>query len=415
MGCSTQDPLRNSGNMGPRQQYFIHKTLAPGLVYYRFHRYSGWDAHLPQGTGEYTIFQLMRDDAVYSVVVAMNAVTTVFGPERGTEKVANLAKQVKGPAVILNGGFFVHMRGIFRRDFDQPMLPDEYVGLTVGKTTSSQNFIPAPAGYSQEMRFRPMTDASGFTAGPSLKNQLLLGSPGWKTVNKLAGRFTYFARDEHGNRVPDGGEDHVVQKERKYWDARMRELQRDALMPGAPASIRDLFEREQARLIDMGRPPVSRPGQVTKWAQTSSHDDSIKSVWAVVPGNLSHAGEPNNRAGLVDHADGSWSSHAYTGHRDRSGLTLPQFRDLMYALMHFIGRDPNAVGEHSMFAIDGGQSVAQVFVDAKGNQCRLSQGVAFEDNYSFPIPDDAPSRPVPHVVVLGTRQQAFVLRKTLAL
>ncbi|KAI1325734.1 hypothetical protein F5Y16DRAFT_401064 [Xylariaceae sp. FL0255] len=409
----TADLASADGREQPNQPYIVHDELAPGLTHYRFHRYSGWDTYYPEGTGEHSIFMLMKDMAVYSVVVATDAMTTVFGPRRGTDKIANLAKQVKGPAVVLNGGFFVHEAGRFRQDFNKGMLPDEYVGCTVGKTTSSPNWIDCPESYSDELKFRPMTDGTGFTAGPSLKNELKLGRPSWKRLNTTEGRFGYFACDEHGNRVPGNGKDHVVQKERKEWDVRMRKMQEDAQQPEAPESVKSLFQGEQARLIEMGRPPVSRLGRATKWAETTAHSGAIKTVWALVPGNLSHVGEPNNRASLADHSDGSWSCHAYTGHRNETGLQISELSKIMKAFLLLIGRDPSAVGEDSMFAIDGGQSVCQIYVDTDGEQRRLAQGVGFEDNYPWPIPDDAPTRPVPHAVVLGTIQQPFTITQEL--
>ncbi|WP_117196203.1 hypothetical protein [Rhizobium terrae] len=161
---------------------------------------------------------------------------------------------------------------------------------------------------------------------------------------------------------------------------------------------------EAEGLAAAGKSPIQKADGTFKFAAAEPSHPHVKSVWAQVPGNLSHVGQPNERSGLSNHQDltkhagGSVLCHAYTSERSK-GLIINDFRLLVEQGAQFVGLSLADLPDNEAWANDGGPSVFHIFVDEAGGLRFLAKGGLEVQSEELHI-DPSSLRMAPNVIVI---------------
>jgi len=373
------------------QSFYIRREISPGVTQHRFFRGSNWDQHWPKGTPQHAVFLQMRDHGVYSLVEVKQAQTSVVGSSDGSavfNPVANL-NQWPPNSLLINFGFFVHYPYLFKASEDGMPLNAFGKGYPIGENSATPNFLPVSKGYSDLYQRRTMTDGTYATVGPSLHLPLTTPHPKHHERNLLKGRFSYFAEDAEGNRLPcpifrsmqqlDSSLNNLVSLSQSPSTG---EITATPLIPNSTLSIKCELEGFQ----NLTKKVLPHPdGTFTLATSGLAHfAPFIRTVWAHVPGSLSHVNEPNERNAVTQHPDGTLLSHTYTSRR-RDGLQVNQQRELLIEGARFLGRSFDEVEQGKAYGLDGGPSILQAYLDGDRNLSVLSNGGLESVEQEYPL------------------------------
>lgn len=117
---------------------------------------------------------------------------------------------------------------------------------------------------------------------------------------------------------------------------------------------------------------------------TGHFSPHIRTVWAQVPGNFSHANEPNERNAVTEHPDGTLLSHTYTSRR-KYVLSVNQQRELLVEGAWFLGFAFHEVGRDKAYDLDGGPSVLQEYINQDKKITVLSSGGLASARQEYPL------------------------------
>lgn len=368
----------------PNHPSLVAEVLADGMIRYRFFRSAGWHEVHAQETLAHQVLSKMRDKGCYSVIKVERAQTKAIGPETGVASALEIVEGEQGPFIAVNGGFFIHYPRLYLDLEHGGLLPDSRLYQSVGYTTLSQNYVPVPPAYKHELLFRKMSDGSGFTVGPSLRDPLAVATPNFTQINTILGKFSYFARDDSGQKIPSPLWESFVNWDKQYDDLLGRK--------GTTVAV----ENEKEGLAGTGKFEFKTADGSVRYAANAPDNKCIRSYWARVPGNLAHVMEPNERSGVSQHND-TWLFHAYTCDRD-DGLTMNEFRTVVQAGAVFLGLTLNNIPAHQAWANDGGPSIFQLFVAKNGTVTYLAQGGRSEQNAN-PVINSPKKRQIPNAIV----------------
>ncbi|MCZ7465712.1 hypothetical protein [Rhizobium rhizogenes] len=378
-GSTARQPSRNLDHPS-----LIADVLADGMIRYRFFRSAGWHEVDAQETLVHQVLAKMRDKGCYSVIKVERAQTKAVGPETGVASALEIVDGERGPFIAVNGGFFIHYPRLYLDIEHGGLLPDSRLYQSVGDTTLSQNYVSVPPAYKHELLFRKMSDGSGFTAGPSLRDPLAVATPTFTQINTILGRFSHFAHDRSGRKIPSPLWESFVNWDKQYDDLLRRK--------GTTVTV----ENEKESLAEAGKFEFYKADGSVRYAASAPDNKYIRSYWARVPGNLAHVMEPNERSGVSQHND-TWLFHAYTCDRD-DGLTMNEFRTLIQAGAVFLGLTLDKISTQQAWANDGGPSIFQLFVAEDGTMTYLAQGGQSEQNTNAVI-NSPRKRQVPNAIV----------------
>ncbi|MCW8059635.1 hypothetical protein [Agrobacterium tumefaciens] len=365
----------------------LAEELSEGITYYRFQRTAGWEIAHPDNSAIHSILSLMKDGGAFTVIRIANARTKTVSPSSGVETSLEIVRDLRGPFVAINGGFFIHLPKLFRGE-DGFLLPDDKVTQTVGPTSATEltgQYVEVPPAYADHLKRREMTDGSFYYAGPSLGQPLAVTTTNFDRINTSEGRFNYFARDPEGNTIAS-----PVWASLKEWELQRQENEASKDFQAATTMRTDT---EDAYLVDaMKRKAILSDGTL-QYASAPPANKFVKGFWAQKPGNFSHVNEPNERAGIL-RGEGAWYFFTYTSQREE-GVIIDAFGDLAKAFAaHFEKMIPTG---DEIWANDGGPSIGLMFVDHHGAIRLLAQGGLAKQSLPIPV-DPKMMRQVPNMV-----------------
>ncbi|KAM7185551.1 hypothetical protein V8F33_012361 [Rhypophila sp. PSN 637] len=323
--------------------WYVKREFAPGITVHRFYRDSQyrWLRRFPNGTPLNAVFQLMRNDGVYTMVEVLDARTSVLGPPDGTgifNPIGDLSRYPKD-SLVVNFSFFVHCPNLFRRNEDEGMLWGEGLHYPVGECSYTNNFVPVSKSYKDVFAPRVMTDGSYATTGPSLHEGLDMTPPSHGKINTPKGRLEYFRLDPEDNTI-----DNPIWDSLENSDIQLRNcvnfkqvgpgrIEATPLVKGSTVSVKAEIEGFLSHGKSVKR--CANGGWALATKMTPQVNGIIKSKWASIPGNISHAGQPNERASITEHhtSDGSITRkrifpgpvHGRHNQRHPGGLSLDFF------------------------------------------------------------------------------------------
>lgn len=374
---------------GRTHEAYIKRVIAEGYTQHRFHRVQDWESQYGPITPQHNVLKVMKADTVYSLIVVDNAVTSVVGPASGVVHPTAIAKTQVGPALLVTGGFFIHKAQFFKPRGGMPY-GDNYLHWTVGETSLTPNWVPVDSAYGDVMKKRIMSDGSFITSGPTLNDNLDLSRPHFTEASTSKMRFQYDAYDENGQLLPNPMAGDLQHFDKVYQE--MIERMAKGLVGGPSLNV------DVETLKAGGRHPMRNDsGNITLAAQAPSHP-FIRTPWAFVPANLSHASQPNERCGITHHSNGVIVSHACTSLR-KKGLDLNEFRALMIAGTEYLGFPFQEIGQDDVWANDGGGSIFQIFEDQHGTLELFACGGQAVQNYPLDI-STTDMRDVPHAILI---------------
>ncbi len=361
--------------------------LSDGITHYRFQRTAGWDTAHQANSEAHAILILMKDDGAFTVVRIANARTSTISPSSGVEISLRIVRDLKGPFVAINGGFFIHLPKLFRAADGSP-LADDKVTQTVGPSTATEQsgkYVEVHPSYADLLKRREMTDNSFFVTGPSLGQPLVIEPPSFDKVNSPAGRFNYFAIGPDGNKIGS-----AVWASLTDWDKQREKNDANHKFQAATTMRTDT---EDAYLAEAMKRWMQLPSGEFGYARAPPANEFVKSFWAQVPGNLSHVTEPNERSGVF-RTQGAWYFFAYTSLRAK-GLTMNEFGTLT---KEFVARSGNVIAtDDDIWANDGGPSICIMYVDGHGAARLLAQGGLVEQSANIPVDPDT-MRKLPNMI-----------------
>lgn len=371
------------------QPTLYERDLWPGASFKRWYKPEDWETHHPRGTPHHSILNIINVGAAVSVTYVRKASTSLIGPTEGTQSPADLASSVKGPAVGVNGGFYLHWGGFFFVENEGgPLMGEGKYGYLIGESSLKRHHVPLSATYAPYLLRRTFSDGTYLTIGPSLNAPLSIPRTKYTEVNLRRGRFCYFATDHKGDRIRS-----VVHEAREEWDVRYQEalrMQAQHIGPSMKTEIEILKTIGQTISIVEGK---------FVYAAGPPSNKYVRCQWHRVPATLSHANEPNERTGQTIYQDGGVMLCAYTSIREL-GLTINQFRDLIIQINVYFGLNFFAIKEGMVWANDGGPSVVQLLVPAEGAIEILAKGG--EPVQRFPISLGEEFRPIPNMIVISS-------------
>ncbi|KAM7216475.1 hypothetical protein V8F06_008188 [Rhypophila decipiens] len=354
--------------------WYVKREFAPGMTVHRFYRDSQyrWLQRFPKGTPMHAIFQLMRNDGVYTIVEVLEARTSVLGPPDGTgtfNPIADLSRYPKN-SLVVNFSFFVHCPNLFRRNEDEGMLWGEGLHYPVGECSYTDTSVPVSRSYKDVFAPRVMTDGSYATTGPSLHEGLDMTPPSHGKINTPKGRFEYFRLDHEGNLINnpiwDSLENSDIQLRNcvNFKQVGPGRIEATPLVKGSTVSVKAEIEGFLSHGKSVARCANGEWELATK--MTPQVNGIIKSKWASIPGNISHAGQPNERAGITEHPNGTIVSHTYTCERP-DGISINRQRLIMAAGCRFLGLEFTDIQPGKAYGLDGGPSIIQAMVVSPEN------------------------------------------------
>lgn len=383
---SHEDTLTHAG--------LVTEVLSDGITRHRFFRHLNWEHAYAGGTLVHAVLSHMKDRGVYSLIKVERAKTHATGPIAGVATALEIVGNERGPLVAVNGGFFIHYPRLFLDIEKGGLLSDSHLYLPVGRTTLTDRYVPVPPAYEEELRFREMGDGSGFTVGPSLGQPLAVTAPSFTKVNSLLGRFHYFARNSWGEKIRSPLWESFANWDKQYEDFLARE--------GTTTTVK--IEKEG--LTAAGKFEFRKDDNSVQYAANAPENEYIRSYWARLPGNLSHAMEPNERSGVSRH-DGTWLFHAYTCARP-DGLTINEFRQVVRAGASFLGFSLDTIPNDHAWANDGDPSIFQLFVGKDGNRRLLARG-GDDDQKEYLEINTEKMRQVPNAIVARAGSRGGVI------
>ncbi|NSZ14673.1 hypothetical protein FY134_27485 (plasmid) [Agrobacterium fabrum] len=363
------------------------EELCPGIDHLRFERTPGWQTgHNDERVSR--VLSMMKDKGALSVVQVSKPETTISSPTGGIAAPLDLIKRLEGPFLAVNGGFFIHLPYLFRTNEGHLMTHDK-LNFTVGPTSATEEtgkYVPIPEAYADELKKREMTDNTFLHTGPSLNQLMEFEDVSFKDINTPLGRFRYFAMSPEGEKIAS-----PVFFDLKKFDEQYEEWAKDEDFQGATTMQR---KTEEEWLADaMKKQTIGDNGELA-YASRPPANAHIKSVWASIPGNLSHLTEPNERSGVSRHKR-AWVFAAYNSKRNE-GLTMNEFsslfKEVLALLGHTIGNDDD------IWANDGGPSIFQIFKDKDGSIKLLAQGDLSQQKRVMAL-DPSTMRKVPNAMV----------------
>ncbi|KAG6916237.1 hypothetical protein DXG01_007770 [Tephrocybe rancida] len=370
------------------ERAYFNRRLAPGIIQHQFHRVPSWEAQCDPTTLEYTVLSTMKDRGIFSLIAFERAATSVIGPKEGVAHPVDIIGDQGGPAVFVTGAYFLHLPYYFKPHGGVP-LHDQFLYWTVGETSLTPNFLPFDTPYQDVMKKRIMSDGSFYSTGPSLNKELDLSRPDFSRLNTSKGRYQYLAYDDLGNTIRNPMWEDRQTFDRMYQEVQLAQTHGKQMGPGLAIEAKALHQA--------GRTPRLQPGRNIIFSAAAPAHPLIRTSWAFVPANLSHASQPNERSGISRHPTGELLSHAYTCIR-ADGLTLNEFRTLVKAGSEYLGLSFEDIMEDEVWANDGGGSIFQIFVDADGNKELLVSGGQATQMHPLPL---TTMREVPHAVKIG--------------
>lgn len=361
--------------------------LSEGITHYRFQRTEGWETAHPANSETHAMLSLMKDEGAFTVVRIANARTSTISPSSGVDISLRIIRDLKGPFVAINGGFFIHLTKLFRAA-DGSLLPDDKVTQTVGPSSATEHsgkYVEVHSAYADLLKKREMTDKSFFVTGPSLGQPLLIEPPTFNQLNSPAGRFNYFAIGPDGNKIAS-----PVWASLTDWDKQRLENSADPNFQTA-TTMRTHIEDDYLEEA-MKRVTLLSSGELGL-ARAPPANEFVKSFWAQVPGNLSHVTEPNERAGVFRGQD-AWYFFAYNSLRAK-GLTMNEFGTLT---KKFVALSGNVIAtDDDIWANDGGPSICILYVDGHSATRLLAQGGLLEQSANIPVDPDT-MRKLPNMI-----------------